>query len=295
MSDDAARYRAAITAAFPDLPILTFHFLAEGWDSAVWQANDHRIFRFPKRAEVAGWLRTEIALLPALAPTLPVAVPQFAYVAEPSPTFPFPFVGYEKLPGVQLASAPTGTVESARITAQVGAFLTALHHFPVAQAVACGPPDATPETWRAGYAAMRAALRTLGSRLTAAGRARMETLFARYLDTPAHFAFTPVLLHHDLSGEHLLLDTETGDLTAVIDWSDATMGDPAQDFCGLPAAWLPTLLAHYGGVVDATFTARVAFYRVLGPYHTLLFGLRAGGEPFIERGLAKLREAMGNE
>lgn len=295
MSDDATRYRAAIAAALPDLPIHTFHFLAEGWDSAVWQANDRLIFRFPKRAEVAGWLRTEITLLPALAPTLPIAVPQFAYVAEPSPVFPYPFVGYEKLPGVPLASMPAGTIAPERIAAQIGAFLTVLHRFPAARAVACGVPDATPEIWRAEYATMRAALRTLGSRLTAADRARMETLFARYLDTPAHFAFTPALLHHDLSGEHLLLDAETGDLTAVIDWSDATIGDPAQDFCGLPAAWLPTLLAYDGGVVDATFVARVAFYRALGPYHTLLFGLHAGGEPFLEQGLAELREAMRNE
>jgi len=88
----------------------------------------------------------------------------------------------------------------------------------------------------------------------------------------------------------LALRDSTGALAAVIDWGDLSIGDPAQDFCGLPAAWGTAPLASYGGVVDETFAERVAFYCALGPYHTLIFGVRAGGERFIERGLAELRE-----
>ncbi len=80
-------YRAAIAAAFPALPIRTMRFLAAGWDSTVWEVNGDLVFRFPKRAEVAEWLLREIALLPALAPVLPVPVPRFDYVAErPTPS-----------------------------------------------------------------------------------------------------------------------------------------------------------------------------------------------------------------
>jgi aminoglycoside phosphotransferase (APT) family kinase protein len=134
-------------------------------------------------------------------------------------------------------------------------------------------------------------MRPLFSRLTAAEQVQAETLFATYLDNPAHLRFTPVLLHQDLASDHVLLDRETGDLSGVIDWGDVTTGDPAQDFCGFPATWLPALLANYGGAVDTTFIERVAFYRALGPYHTLRFGLHVGGEPFIAQGLAELRAA----
>jgi aminoglycoside 2''-phosphotransferase len=290
MSDPSAPYRAAIAAAFPALDVRAIHFLAEGWDSVVWAVNGDRIFRFPKRAEVATWLRHEIALLPLLGPTLPVSVPRFTYVAEPSPAFPYPFVGYRKLPGVPLTDAPAALIEPQRLAAQIGAFLTALHRFPVARAIACGIPAMSSETWRAQYAAMLAELRTLFPRMTPAERERMERLFAAYLENPLHRHFTPVLLHRDLGGDHLLLDPETGDLAGVIDWGDLSIGDPAQDFCGLPAGWLPSLLAHYGGAAGATFAERVAFSRALGPYHTLLFGLRAGGEPFIARGLAEIEQ-----
>ena len=286
---DAARYRAAIVAAFPDLPIRTCRFLAEGWDSVVWEVNGDSVFRFPKRADVAAWLRVEIALLPALAPTLPVLVPQFTAIADAPDVFPHPFVGYQKLSGVSLDDLPAMRDAPARLAVDIGRFLTALHHFPTDRALAYGVPDASPETWRAQYVGMRTELRALFPRLTLPERERMGMLFSAFLDDPAHFRFTPVLLHRDLGGDHLLLDPQTGDLVAVIDWSDASIGDPAQDFCGLPAAWLPALLASYGGAVDTTFADRVAFYRALSPYHTLIFGLHAGGEPFIAQGLAALR------
>lgn len=289
MSDGAASYRAAIAASFPGFAPRSMRFLAEGWDSTAWAVNGGLVFRFPKRADVGIWLRREIALLPLLAPMLPVSVPHFAYVAEPSAAFPYPFAGYRKLPGVPLAEAPASIVRPERLAAQVGAFLTALHRFPVARAVACGVPDSSPEHWRAQYAAMLEELRPLFPRMTPAERERTERLFAAYLGNPLHARFMPVLLHRDLGGEHLLLDAQTGDLAAVIDWGDVSIGDAAQDFCGLPTAWLPTLLASYGGVMDATFADRVAFYRALSPYHTLIFGLRAGGESFIARGLAELR------
>ncbi len=289
MTDDARRYRAVIAASFPDLFVRTFHFLAEGWDSAVWEVNGDLVFRFPKRAEVASWLRTEIALLPVLGPALPVSAPRFVYIADGSTAFPYPFVGYRKLPGVPLSAAPTTRVAAERLAAQIGGFLTALHDFSNDRAVACGVPESSSESWRAGYVDMLAELRVLFARMTPPERERTEALFSAYLDDPAHFRFTPVLLHRDLGGDHLLLDPHTGDLTAVIDWGDVSIGDPAQDFCGLPAAWLPALLASYGRTVDATFADRVAFYRSLGPYHSLIFGLHAGGERFIAQGLAELR------
>ncbi|MCA1669184.1 MAG: phosphotransferase [Thermomicrobia bacterium] len=144
--------------------------------------------------------------------------------------------------------------------------------------------------WRAQYVGMLAALCPLFLRMTPPERARTEALFAAYLDDPAHFRFAPTLLHRDLGGDHLLLDPQDGHLAAVIDWGDVSIGDPAQDFCGLPVAWLPALLASYGGIVDVTFADRIAFYRSLAPYHTLVFGLRAGGERFVEQGLAELRD-----
>jgi aminoglycoside 2''-phosphotransferase len=284
----ADRFRALIGAAFPALRIRTLRFLAEGWDSTVWEVNGDLVFRFPKRVEVADWLRTEISLLPALAPTLPVPVPQFAYIAPPSDRSPFPFVGYRKLHGVSLSAAPPALIDAERLAAQIGRFLTALHIFPVAQARALGVEEHTAASWQQRYAAFRADIRLLYPRMDRAVQERTEELFAAYLDDPAHRAFAPALIHQDLGGDHILLDPKRGNLNGVIDWGDITIGDPAMDFCGLPSAWLPVLLAHYACSVDATFAARIAFYRALGPYHLLRFGRQHSNEQFIAQGLAAL-------
>ena len=191
MTDEAARIRATIAAAFPTLAIRSIRFLAAGWDSTVWQINDELVFRFPKRAEVATWLRHEIAVLPRLGPTLPVSVPRFAYVAEPSATFPYSFVGYRKLPGLPLADAPATIIQPERLAAQIGAFLTALHRFPVTDAVALGVPYTSPEAWRGQYAAMLAELRMLFPRMTTVARERTELLFAGYLANPLHIQIRP--------------------------------------------------------------------------------------------------------
>jgi aminoglycoside phosphotransferase (APT) family kinase protein len=52
-----------------------------------------------------------------------------------------------------------------------------------------------------------------------------------------------------------MCDAETGALTAVIDWGDATLGDPARDFAAMPLQCVPAMLESYGAV-DIAFIAR---------------------------------------
>jgi aminoglycoside phosphotransferase (APT) family kinase protein len=52
--------------------------------------------------------------------------------------------------------------------------------------------------------------------------------FDRYLETPANFSFQPVVLHADLSRDHLL--AENDEVLAVIDFGDVNWGDRDYDF-----------------------------------------------------------------
>src|SRR5690242_18459196 len=124
-SPDAEAVRRAVAGAFPDLHVENCTFLAEGWDSSAWAINDTLVFRFPKRAEVAGWLGKEIGLLPALAPALPVAVPRFMYIAQSgAPTDPaLPFAGYPALRGDFLDMRPELLAAGSPLLGQLGAFL----------------------------------------------------------------------------------------------------------------------------------------------------------------------------
>lgn len=63
---------------------------------------------------------------------------------------------------------------------------------------------------------------------------------------------TRVLAHADLKGEHLLFDEMAGRLTAVIDWADLSLSDPAVDL-GYLAIWLgPRFMTDVGRRIGAS-------------------------------------------
>ena len=45
------------------------------------------------------------------------------------------------------------------------------------------------------------------------------------------FELPPVFLHGDFHDGNVLVDPDSGDVTAVIDWEEAAYGDPRLDLC----------------------------------------------------------------
>lgn len=248
-----------------------------GWDSFVLDTGEW-IFRFPRRPEVERTLRSETALLPALAEALPVAVPAFTYVIE-QPTL---FVGYRRIAGAQLA--PERQTE--RAGRDVGRFLGALHAFPVDAALEAGVPRGD---WRARQEAAVADLESkVGPLLAPRDRAAAHDLFAAFLEDYASFDFQPALIHYDLGPTHLLVD-EDGALQGVIDWADAAVGDPAVDLAwalhGSAGPFAAAVAEAYPNM-SSSVRARALHYHRLGPWHEVVHGQETGDDSWIETGLA---------
>jgi aminoglycoside 2''-phosphotransferase len=106
---------------FPTLEFRHVRIVEDGWDSLVLDLDGEWIVRFPRRPEVEQWVERKIALLPELAPPLPVAVPHFELIARNG----IVCVGYRKLPG-----APASSDLGERAGEDLGPFLSALHRFP---------------------------------------------------------------------------------------------------------------------------------------------------------------------
>lgn len=90
----------------------------------------------------------------------------------------------------------------------------------------------------------------------------------------------PSPIHGDLSAAHLLV--EKHHLTGVIDWSDASIGDPAHDFAAL---WLEfgeritrRVAQRYSGFIDSAFWLRADLYRRLAPLYRELHHREPGDE-----------------
>jgi aminoglycoside phosphotransferase (APT) family kinase protein len=272
-------YAAVLRERLPDLPVGRLVAVDTGWDSAVVEVDGEWVFRFPRRPEVVDWIRMETGLLPELAPRLPAPIPQFEFVALEPPAF----VGYRKLAGEPLAHG----ARSAALGARLGELLGALHAFPVDRARVLTGRDGAAER-RATVARFRGSVLPL---LEESERSGAEAL----LDAALALRFELALVHGDLGPEHIL--HRGGELTGVIDWSDARVDDPAIDFAwpllGTSAPFAEALLRSYGPA-DAGLIERALVFHRLGPWHEVLYGLEERRPELVASGLDGIRARLGS-
>jgi len=94
-----------------------------------------------------------------------------------------------------------------------------------------------------------------------------------------------VLLHNDLKPAHLfgVSDGRRRQLSAIIDWGDASVGDPAAELARLSMSG-PTVttafLEGYRVRINADLSERLARYRLLWNIRALSYEYRAGGDWF---------------
>lgn len=109
---------------------------------------------------------------------------------------------------------------------------------------------------------------------------------ARWIDR-LEPAFEPsrdkVFVHADLHAFNTLVDAETRELVAIIDWGDAGWMDPATDFSTIPIWAVPWMLEGYeqsGGIVDDGFIGRI-LWEALGTL--LTWEDHPGDEPWAPK------------
>jgi aminoglycoside phosphotransferase (APT) family kinase protein len=248
--------RRLIARQFPRLELRSLRLLAEGWDNAVWVADESWLFRFPRRAIAIPGVEREIRVLPRLAPLLPLPIPTPVFVGRPAGGYPWPFFGARLLPGREASDADLDDAERNRLAPALAAFLRTLHGSEVAAAVdgarrlPVDPLGRCDMARRVPWTAERLAeVERLG--LWRAPRSVGRLLdAARGLPLPAARA----VVHGDLHFRHLLVD-DAGAPVGVIDWGDLCRSDPSVDlmlvWSFLPADGRAEFLAAYGPVTEA--------------------------------------------
>ncbi|HET9894188.1 MAG TPA: aminoglycoside phosphotransferase family protein [Streptosporangiaceae bacterium] len=228
-----------VEAQFPGLAGLLVSRFGAGWDHELFRVGGQWILRFPQRAERVPWLLREIEILRVAAERIGPKAPRFELIGEPSEVYPYPFVGYRMLPGAGADQVPV----RAELAGEIGRLLAALHRVDPRRI----PP--APERWGDERCAQLpevapAARSALGPQLRVLAEPYLSGLEAEP-DRAAPMRF----IHNDICPDHLIVDAATGELTGLIDFTDAMVGDPVLDFAGLI------------GVGGYDFIARVAdFY-----------------------------------
>jgi len=262
---------------FPALAPVRAAYLGAGMDSTAFEVNAKWIFRFPMRTSVERQLFVERALLPVIAPRLPLPIPSFTFAGAPDVDFPMHFAGYAKLPGRPAVEIDTSRVSFDAIAVQLGRFLSALHRFPVADAIRLGAEPSRLEDY---FEEVRASALAGIDMLEHTAPGSLAERVERYLKKLQRLSVAPwplTLTHHDLAAEHILLDDTGANVTGVIDWGDVAIVDPTVDFVGLftwgGARFVRAVLASYDGPVDERVLERVRPWAAFRAIQDIRFGL----------------------
>ena len=280
----------------------TFEIELTGPDNHVEFHKPGWIFRFPRNSDVEENLRKERSVLSVVAPRIDFAVPRFEHAGYWNGQ---PYVGYRKIPGRPLSGAPFAgsnpADETARSTADT---LSSLHDIPtslVAEACAVEP---TVDAWRQRYCALRETVRNRISPLLesrAPGTLErtfdaVERGFDRFLDEELATLKDVALVHCDLGCEHILIGDDGTTVNGLIDFEDATIGDPTIDFVGIFVTYgmeaVERVLDGYRRELDEHFANRLRSYTWMASCHEVIYGVEEGRLDLVENGIAGLRTRL---
>ncbi|GGR59378.1 MULTISPECIES: aminoglycoside phosphotransferase family protein [Streptomyces] len=220
---DAALVRRLVDTQFPQWAEMPLELLdPAGSDHVIYRLGEKLSVRLPRHAGAIGQAQKESEWLPRLAPHLPLAVPVPVGVGEPNFGYPWPWAISRWLDGEvatveALADSPEAAVELA-------GFLTALQRFEPEEIPAQGArEDLTVRPLAARDRATRAAIAEVDGAFDAAA---MTELWEAAISAP-DWDGPPVWFHGDFHTGNLL--TVDGCLSAVIDFGELGIGDPACD------------------------------------------------------------------
>lgn len=250
------------------------------------------VLRIPRRPDVLDRAAVEGRLLSFLAPRLDVAIPDWRIVSES-------LIAYPLLPGVPgLSVGEDGAVSwradmsSPVHAASLGRTVAQLHAVDPAAAAATGIESSSPadvrSRWRRDLDRVAAEFE-----ITSELRERWEAWLAEDSYWPQH----TVLTHGELYPGHTLVQDQ--EITGIIDWTTASIGDPAKDLMfhqvSAPPDVFEIAIEAYvaaGGTVWPRLAEHCAEMFSAGPIAYGLFALQTGDPAHREAAAAALHPSQ---
>ena len=233
---------------FPELEAEELRLLAYGWDYTVWVVGERYAFRFPRRQVGIPGTEREIAVLPKLAPLLPLPVPAPLFVGQATDEYPWPFFGSALLPGQETADVGLDDDGRLEIALQLAGFLRALHAVELDLEL---PVDVNS---RADMGRRVPLARETLAQLEGLGTWKQPPALGDLLDRAERLppGEPTAVVHGDLHFRQVLVEDQR--VTGVIDWVDVCRSDPAIDlslvWSFLPPERRARFLDAYGSVTD---------------------------------------------
>ncbi len=225
---DASLVTRLLAQQFPQWAGLPVRLVASsGTDNVTFRVGAELAVRLPRTFSTQGQVEKDLALLPRLAPHLPLAVPQPLAAGSPGEEFPFSWGVYRWLEGTEFRQDQLADPQAA--ARELAEFVNCLHaidttgapvppQHPFSRGTPLAPRD---ELFRAALDELRDEFDT--GLVLAAWEASLAV---------GPWEGPPRWIHGDLMQDNVLVSG--GRLAAVIDFATACAADPAAD---LMAAW----------------------------------------------------------
>jgi aminoglycoside phosphotransferase (APT) family kinase protein len=202
-----------------------------------WKVGDSMVVKFARTHEIAGKVDRERRATTLFRQHLGDLVPAVMFESDPVSSFPYPFLGWETVRGVQaqslrgtFAAPPRSAVPT--LVEHVASVIGRLHAIPTRAAREHGleTEDVSEERPLTPDVATVEHVRSV-----------VGDAIDRFLDQPSPLEFgRSVTCHRDLKGEHIFLSPSLDRVTSLIDWADACVTDPALDVAGIVICWGPS-------------------------------------------------------
>lgn len=255
-------------------PEHTPKLLGEGYDNWVYEIKPKTLIRIPKTPLYRKKLLQEIQLLELLSNQSPLPVPDYELVAVDGS-----FGVYKKIVGKPLTLKTYRQLKpktQIKIAAELGSFISVLHSLPRNHVSKLGFTANTSKNLKTEYTKKRKIIQSV---LTKEELTAIDIIQTKFFSLPK--PTKKVLVHHDVSDEHILLTTNHKKIAGIIDFSDASFADPALDF-----AWIWELGEEFVQNVyqnyhhhDKTFLERSRLYwfqNIISQLHNQVANKKSG-------------------
>jgi aminoglycoside phosphotransferase (APT) family kinase protein len=205
-------------------------FLNDEFD--VWAIGDGLVAKFPRTEIDAAKVPVETSLHPRLRGLLGDVVPAIRMTGTMAASG-HRFIVHERATGTQGQTVDGVTIAPARgLADHIGMLLGTLHQVGSDEALGAGTRTVSFEVQSLGDATVSAMTQIAGDAI------------GRFLaSTPPETSARRTLCHTDIKGEHVFVDDDRRRVTAIIDWADTEVCDPAKDYAGL-VIWLGPALTR---------------------------------------------------
>lgn len=274
MSDNTDLLRQRVQAIMPELAIQQFEINQDGLINDVAIVNNKLVFRFIKAERYAKILDNEIKILRLVRNRTDLEIPAPIYQSHDSIVYPFlngtPFLRETLL-------KLKGDVQT-KMAEQLGKFLYDLHTANTPELDWEIPPTLASTTFEKWLDIRQQVTEKIYPLLLKHQIQWAENLFDSVLTQPDSFKYRPSLIHGDLAPYHILFDQNKSEITGIIDFGVAGIGDPAIDVGNLISAYGESFISKMQAMYPHLdeLLPRARFYAQAIEFQWVLLGIETG-------------------